>query len=102
LVHRGCITAVARTFCPAVIMVDPRYASILDRVGAQEARQVAAVRLPMLSVGAGRIGLRADGAARTWSTSSCRSLQEAIPGVELGADHRDRPQAFLGRVVNDG
>jgi hypothetical protein len=23
LVHRGCITAVARTFCPAVIMVDP-------------------------------------------------------------------------------
>jgi hypothetical protein len=30
------------------------------------------------------------------------ALQEAIPGVETGADHRDRPQAVIGRVVKDG
>jgi hypothetical protein len=72
----------------------------LDRVGAQEARQVAAVRLPMLSVEAGRIGFGAGGAslwaARRWSTSSCRSCRKLSPGVELGADHLDHPQAFIG------
>jgi hypothetical protein len=30
------------------------------------------------------------------------ALQEALPGVEIGADHLDRRQAFIDRVVTDG
>jgi hypothetical protein len=81
-------------------------ASSLDRVGAQEAGQVAAVCLPRLSVEAGRIGLGAGGGGvvggRQMVDQLLSVLQEALPGVETGADHRDRPQAFIGRVVKDG
>jgi hypothetical protein len=59
----------------------------------------------MLSAAAGRIGLCACGAGVVGGTQMVDQLlpiQEALLGVELGADHRDRPQAFLGRVVNDG
>jgi hypothetical protein len=60
----------------------------------------------MLSVEAGRIGLGAGGGSVVGGTQMVDQLlpilQEALPGVELGADHLDRPQAFIGCVVKDG
>jgi hypothetical protein len=60
----------------------------------------------MLSVAAGRIGLRGSGGgvegSRQMVDQLLPVLQEALPGVELGADYLNRPQAFIGCVVKDG
>jgi hypothetical protein len=60
----------------------------------------------MLAVEAGRIGLGAGGGGVVGGTQLVDQLlpvlQEALPGVERGADQLDRPQAVIGRVVKDG
>ena len=65
------------------------------------------MRLPMLLVEAGRVGLRAGGGGVVGGTQMVDQLlpvlEEALPGVELvGADHLDHPQGYIGRVVKDG
>src|SRR5215218_7522360 len=63
--------------------------SHLDRVGGEEAGQVAAVGLPVLAVEAGRIGLQTRRAGMVGGEEMVPQLptvlQEDLPGVQVGA-----------------
>jgi hypothetical protein len=75
-------------------------------VGGQEACQVIAVCLPVLSVEADRVGVQVGRAGVVADEEMVEQLlsvlEEGLPRVQIGADALDGSQAFIGRAVKDG